>query len=635
MVHKRDQGTFLPLLVTAAALIVLVIHSRHYLPFLADDALISLRYARRFLEGSGLTWTDGKPVEGYSNLLWIILTSGLGYIGFDLIVSVRILGYLFFSLTIGAVVYSQCTLIKTKSLNSFISPLIIALAAPVAIWTIGGLEQPLVACLLSWSLVLYFPVLRDRNIPFRCILAPSLLMGLLCISRPDGALFTASTVLSLIVITGFTRQTFRNCLKIIIIPVLFYAGQLTFRLLYYGEIVPNSALIKLTPSLHHFSLGITYILKGLIALSPFTTLVLLFVILVLLKKIKIDPAKRSIIIFISVQGCVWSGYVAFIGGDIFPGWRHIIPLVVLSALIIPFSVQWLEMYIEKHSKGLTSLIMIVMLGLFIFLQFSNPKNIRAKEENWEWDGQVIGKMLKTGFGSSQPLLATPVAGCLPYWSELPSVDMLGLNDYYIPRHPVEIVGRGYLGHEFGNGQYILNRQPDLIIFIGPEGGIQAVFPSGKQLQQMDEFFNLYTPVVFEGRDPYVFQSIIWVNRYSSKIGIRKEDSEIILPGFLFSGTEGTVTYLNKKDEFVIEITQSDPVSIRNLALSNGLWKIEIDSITPVSVKALNNEDGAVLADAPSPVEISLEGDELTYFDVILKPVYHDRSVIHEMRIVRK
>ena len=46
---------------------------RHYYPFLSDDALISLRYASRLLQGKGLTWTDGPPVEGYSNLLWTLL----------------------------------------------------------------------------------------------------------------------------------------------------------------------------------------------------------------------------------------------------------------------------------------------------------------------------------------------------------------------------------------------------------------------------------------------------------------------------------------------------------------------------------------------------------------------------------
>ena len=45
-------------------------------PFFSDDSFISLRYAARLLAGEGLTWTDGERVEGYSNLLWVLLTAG-------------------------------------------------------------------------------------------------------------------------------------------------------------------------------------------------------------------------------------------------------------------------------------------------------------------------------------------------------------------------------------------------------------------------------------------------------------------------------------------------------------------------------------------------------------------------------
>src|SRR5262245_36057654 len=56
---------------------VLAANASYYYPFLADDALISLRYVQRFLHGLGLTWTDGRPVEGYSNFLWMMLAAAL------------------------------------------------------------------------------------------------------------------------------------------------------------------------------------------------------------------------------------------------------------------------------------------------------------------------------------------------------------------------------------------------------------------------------------------------------------------------------------------------------------------------------------------------------------------------------
>lgn len=43
---------------------LLVLHAAYYWPFLSDDALISLSYARRWIMGHGLTWTTGERVEG-------------------------------------------------------------------------------------------------------------------------------------------------------------------------------------------------------------------------------------------------------------------------------------------------------------------------------------------------------------------------------------------------------------------------------------------------------------------------------------------------------------------------------------------------------------------------------------------
>ena len=57
LLNKVSAG--LGLLIFAATFGLLCLHTRRYLPFIADDALISLRYAKRFAQGLGLTWNDG------------------------------------------------------------------------------------------------------------------------------------------------------------------------------------------------------------------------------------------------------------------------------------------------------------------------------------------------------------------------------------------------------------------------------------------------------------------------------------------------------------------------------------------------------------------------------------------------
>ena len=97
---------------------VLVIHALAYYPYMPDDAFISFQYANRWATGFGLTWTDGAPVEGFSNLLWVLLLGCLSYFGLDIIEGARLLGIM---CTIGTL----CALLNVshsrQSSSSFIT----------------------------------------------------------------------------------------------------------------------------------------------------------------------------------------------------------------------------------------------------------------------------------------------------------------------------------------------------------------------------------------------------------------------------------------------------------------------------------------------------------------------------------
>src|SRR5215470_17182100 len=136
------------------SLAVLCANAALYYPVFFDDAFISLRYVDRFVHGQGLTWTNGERVEGYSNLLWILLLSVPGALGIDLVASARVLGMV---ASMG-VVAAFCTAYVRRDIRSgrvlAFGTLVWSLAGPAGVWSRGGLEQPLVACLIAWVLVL-------------------------------------------------------------------------------------------------------------------------------------------------------------------------------------------------------------------------------------------------------------------------------------------------------------------------------------------------------------------------------------------------------------------------------------------------------------------------------------------------
>src|SRR5438093_1016941 len=83
--------------VTVAAVLVAGLalwHERHYVN---DDAFITLRYVERWLTGHGLTWNDGKHVEGFTHPLWLLQIAALGAIGVPLETAARFLGAGYFA----------------------------------------------------------------------------------------------------------------------------------------------------------------------------------------------------------------------------------------------------------------------------------------------------------------------------------------------------------------------------------------------------------------------------------------------------------------------------------------------------------------------------------------------------------
>ena len=116
-------------------------------PFFSDDSFISLRFSERLLQGDGLTWTDGERVEGYSNLLWVLLTAALGAIGLELVTAARLLGAL---CTVAALI-ALADALRPRDLRSAVvaaaAPALVAATQPVMIWSLAGLEGPLLLAL--------------------------------------------------------------------------------------------------------------------------------------------------------------------------------------------------------------------------------------------------------------------------------------------------------------------------------------------------------------------------------------------------------------------------------------------------------------------------------------------------------
>ena len=563
------------LLITSVLIVLFFIHVSYYHPFISDDAFISLRYADRLLNEKGLTWTDGKPVEGYSNLLWVLLSAFMGFLGFDLVLSIRILG-IFFSITciIGiSIKYTKNTFLK--SLPAICGGLYFVLSSPISVWAIGGLEQPLLIALLTWVILLIMPLLQEKiEYPsFNYLQKPGFLLGLLSITRPDSIIFIASIITTIIIVKGFSQKTFLLCIKLILLPTLFMLGQLLFRITYYKEWIPNTAFVKFSPSRSHLKDGFNYLLLCVKSQIPYIILAAILSFIGLLRR-----KQRAVFLLLLTMIITWVGYVALIGGDIFPAYRHYTPIILFTAFIIAEGIiSVVEIFNNNWKTMLFISITIIFISIaYLYNQISDEENILAKEERWEWDGKVIGLMLKNGFGDVSPKLAIEPAGVVPYYSQLPALDILGLNDYHIAHNPPEQFGTGWIGHELGDPNYIMSQEPDLMIWCGPQGSADPCFYSSQKLNEMNEFHNRYKLINFLGTYTKSVNSLIFIDQYSSKIGIISEDNCIKIPAYFFNGNPETYSYLDKNNDFTIEVNKNKPAIISSLHIPKGTWRISSD-----------------------------------------------------------
>jgi hypothetical protein len=571
---------------------VLVFHAHRYMPFLSDDALISLRYAQRLLQGHGLTWTDGRPVEGYSNFLWVLLNAFLGFWGIDLVSASRILGYLCMGGAIAGLFSAYPPRGWRDALPVVMGGGFLVLSAPVAIWTIGGLEQPLILLLLTWSIAFGFKIIDEEQPSLFSISLPSLCLGLLLLTRPDSLIFLVTFAGVFFLVRGRNKQALKLTAILLVLPAILFFGQFLFRLAYYGDWVPNTAYAKIVLSREHVVLGLRYAFEGLASFSPFLELGILAGILGIFYRHQI---KR--IVLLAALICSWTVYLIVIGGDIFPGWRQLIPVIPATAFLLMMGTDWLLQDRIKNNRtplpffaellAMTA-ILAVIFAMYFKNQTVNDQNRSTYQGMWVWDGQRVGEMLKKGFGKYQPLLAVDTAGSLPYWSELPSLDMLGLNDYYIARHPPAVMGAGPIGHELGNGQYVFDRKPDLIMFCSPWGWRNACFQSGIQMQQMPEFFEAYTFSQFDYMENVPVG--IWIRKQSPKIGILESKDLIEIPAYLINGNPSTLVYHDETGEFFVQATANAFVLSQPITLPAGNWEVEVISNSGVSIEILDSNN---------------------------------------------
>jgi hypothetical protein len=233
------------LVVLALAIAVHVMLTAAASPFIPDDSFISFRYAENLAAGKGLRFNDGDPpVEGYSNLLWIILCAALHKGGADLPTVTPNIGRLFGVLSL-AVLY---LIYVRRNLSPFgmLGPLLLtATSGPLVIYAVSGLETTLFAFLLLVLLLTYDRLAERKGITE--ILALVLAGFLLALCRPEGVV--ALPVLVAFKLFALKRGVGERTTKVALVSTaaafgVLYCAYTAWRVAYFDALVPIPFLSK-------------------------------------------------------------------------------------------------------------------------------------------------------------------------------------------------------------------------------------------------------------------------------------------------------------------------------------------------------------------------------------------------------
>jgi arabinofuranosyltransferase len=587
------------LFIGALSAIVLLVHARSYMPLMVDDAYISLRYAMRLLQGQGLTWTDGEAVEGYSNLLWVLGCAALGGLGLDLVDAARVLGLACAMLTMAAFLFAFPPRSWSQSLPALAGTLFVSLAGPIAMWSIAGLEACMVAALLAWGLVLLRPLLDGAEPDWRTVLIPGIPLALLCLTRLDAALMVGTICAFLLIQAKSVRGGLLAAFGVGALPALALLGQTAFRLAYYGDWLPNTARAKVAFTEARIGTGMKCVTG-----AWDSSLALWIAAALALYVFWRDRSRRSRITLAVILLAVWTGYtVAVICWEL--GYRNLIPWFVLLPYLVAEALDWIVGR-GRLALGAAWIATLAALLLFGWAQQNDRNNTMGRKLGMSLEGraEAVGTLLRRSFTEEDPLVAVDAAGIIPYYSQLRSLDMLGLNDAHISRSRNETFGRGLQGHELGDGSYVLEREPDIVIS-GKWGGRSLSYVGGREMEADSRFTDWYRPVNLYAEDPRNVRSVIWV-RLEGRIGLQRSDAEIRIPGYFFASAEGVDARLDSSGELRAVFKDAVSAPLNNIELPAGVWRLETHGSGPFPLSVRRHSDGESFSSEEGNLEFVID-----------------------------
>jgi hypothetical protein len=415
---------------------------------LFDDAMISMVYAKNFVEGFGLNWARwGPPVEGFTHPLWMFAMIPVNALPLPLPVRALVV-------QVASVVLLVANLFAVRSLTRahftapgarHVWPAVVLTAGffPLVHWSILGMETALQALLVAVAVKLTLDIAQRRARRFTAlgaVIAAALSL------RPDMALCMGACVVYLL--PTVRRARAREWLPAAAIVCASVGGYEAFRLAYFGDPLPNTYYLKLTGSPL-----IPRAVRGLSMWLEFARPIALLLVAVIVAALGLRRARPEFRLPLAIFA-LHSLYSIYVGGDAYDEYasanRFVAPFIpLLFVLATGLANEALARLPDawrpdgrarQHALAAVAIAALLATNGLLEVQVRRQWNAYLGIDRplfADLHPKLVERALRlTEMLEPDALVATSWAGLPPYFADrFRWVDFLGYNDRHIAHGP--------------------------------------------------------------------------------------------------------------------------------------------------------------------------------------------------------
>jgi arabinofuranosyltransferase len=409
---------------------------------LVDDAMISMRYAWNLSHGLGLVWNAGQPVEGYTNLLMVLLMSAVtssfhrsaAALVIQLIGIPTMLLTAFLASAIFRSLAAASPMTESKPGEALVFAAVLAYY-PLVFWCLLGMETGLLALFLSGAILCSLLAMKRGDL--RLNAASFVLLGLAFVTRNDTLVFLP-VLIAQIYVYARDRQDRLWWYGAAITVIIFVGLQEAFRRYYYGSWVPNTYVLKLVgmPLVDRVRNGLGFI-------APFTIESSVLLVVSLATTIRYSLRGAYFLVAFMLAAIL---YQVAVGGDAWARWRMLAPVVPL--LMVAFVLGCLQLCRAElrrfavPTQAVAAGILLLVAILPVDSRWSPEIFLRARPgSDTTGIDQINDAIAINAVTKSTASVGVLYAGIVPYYTNRLAIDFLGKSDPHIAALQPDLSGR--------------------------------------------------------------------------------------------------------------------------------------------------------------------------------------------------